>query len=304
MTLGEVCFQLAFRKQILAPELGRPDLYGQAFEGALSAHKIHLSAAIRSVGAAELGTRGQRHVLIANMVQAITEARDELPAWFMVEIAPRVEAWLDELNTNIDVGDNPLAAQQILPPFFDALRLPDAAERKDRLAQRCIHILMKGKRYLPALTILESLPEPKPKLAAECYEASGQFAKAGALYLQLDDREKALRCFRSVPDFQSSLALVRQLETHPARASLEWLAELETLLARRPDNFNRAMTPPEKKLLEAMLERGLGVQRKPPAAKKAPAIRKSAPAARKAALPRKPVIKRLPRRRFEDDDPF
>jgi tetratricopeptide (TPR) repeat protein len=304
MTLAEVCFQLAFRKQILAPELGRPDLYGQAFEGALSAHKILLSSAIRAVGAAEKGTRGQRHVLIANMVQSITEAREQLPAWFMVEITPLVEPWLDELNTNIDVGDNPLAAQQILPPFFDALRLPDAAERKDRLALRCVQILMKSKRYLPALTILENSPELRPKLAAECYEASGQFAKAAALYMQLDDPEKALRCFRSVPDFQSALSLVRQLEGHPARASLEWLAELETLLARRPENFSRAMTPPEKKLLEALLERGLGVQRKPPAAKKAPAARKAAPAVRKAAPPRKPVIKRLPRRRFEDDDPF
>ena len=53
-----------------------------------------------------------------------------------------------------------------------------------------------------------------------------------------------------------------------ARGSLEWLSELDALLARRPDNFNRTMTPPEKKLLESMLERALGVQRKKPAAKK------------------------------------
>jgi hypothetical protein len=50
------------------------------------------------------------------------------------------------------------------------------------------------------------------------------------------------------------------------------------LLARRPENFNRAMMPTEKKLLEAMLERGLGVQRKIAAVKKAPsAARKTAP---------------------------
>ncbi len=40
------------------------------------------------------------------------------------------------------------------------------------------------------------------------------------------------------------------------------------MIARRPENFNRSMTPPEKKLLEGMLERGLGVQRKKPAVKK------------------------------------
>ena len=59
------------------------------------------------------------------------------------------------------------------------------------------------------------------------------------------------------------------------------------MLARRPENFNRAMTPPEKKLLEAMLERGLGVQRKKPAVKKAaPAVRKTAPKAPKVPAKR------------------
>jgi hypothetical protein len=61
------------------------------------------------------------------------------------------------------------------------------------------------------------------------------------------------------------------------------------LLARRPENFNRVMTPPEKKLLEGMLERGLGVQRKTlPVKRTAPgATRKKAGpkrAARKGAI--------------------
>jgi hypothetical protein len=90
-----------------------------------------------------------------------------------------------------------------------------------------------------------------------------------------------------VPDFASALSLVRQMDPHPARAPLEWLGELDALLARRPENFNRAMTLPEKKLLEAMLERGLGVQRKIAAVKKSrPTVRKTAPrktAAQKAA---------------------
>jgi hypothetical protein len=46
------------------------------------------------------------------------------------------------------------------------------------------------------------------------------------------------------------------------------VGELDGVLARRPENFNRTMTLPEKKLLEGMLERGLGVQRKKPAVKK------------------------------------
>jgi hypothetical protein len=84
------------------------------------------------------------------------------------------------------------------------------------------------------------------------------------------------------------LNLVRQIENHPARHSLEWLAEVDALFLRRPDNFNRSMTAAEKKLLEATLERGLGVQRKKPAAKKtkpAAAAKKSAP--RKRAAPKR-----------------
>ena len=270
MTLAEVCFQLAFRKQSLSPELGRPDLYLQAAEAARSARKFLLTNAMQAIGVVDRGNRQEHLNHIGNVVQLISEAREELPAWFVVEVTSRAEVWLEELDRNLEAGDNTLLAQRMLPPFFDALRLPDASARKDRLAQRCVQILMKSRKYLQALTILESLPEAKPKLAAECYEGAGQFDKAAAIYLQLDDREKALKCFRSVPDFDAALKLVRQMESHPARAPLEWLGELDALLARRPDNFNRAMTAPEKKLLEAMLERGLGVQRKKPAVKKAP----------------------------------
>ena len=285
MTLAEVCFQLAFRKQSLSPELGRPDLYQQAADAARSARKFLLANAMHAIGVVDRGNRVEHLNHIGNVVQLISEAREELPAWFIVEVTGRADVWLEEMDRNLEAGDNPLLAQRMLPPFFDALRLPDAPGRKDRLAQRCVQILMKSRRYPQALTIIQSLPEAKPKLAAECYEGSGQFDKAAAIYLQLGDREKALKCFRSAPDFESALKLVRQMEAHPARAPLEWLGELDALLARRPENFNRAMTPPEKKLLEAMLERGLGVQRKKPAVKKAPpAVRKTAPRKRPSEL--------------------
>jgi hypothetical protein len=65
------------------------------------------------------------------------------------------------------------------------------------------------------------------------------------------------------------------------------------MLARRPENFNRTMTPAEKKLLEAMLERGLGVQRRKPAAKN-----KVESARAQKSAPRKPVpAKRTPQAR-------
>ena len=269
MTLAEVCFQLGFRKRSLSPELGHPDLYEQSAGAARSARKLLLANAIQAMGAAPSGHGPDRLNWIAGVVQSVAAAREELPAWFIVEIMPQASFWLDELDRNLDAGDNPLLAQKILPPFFDALGLPDAQARKDRLAQRSVQILMKHRRYAQALTILEHLPEARPKLVAECFEELGQFAKAAPIYLELGDREKALRCYRSLPDFTSALGLVRQIEGHPARASLEWLEKLTTVLAERPENFNRAMTAPEKRLLEGMLERGLGVQRKKPAQKKA-----------------------------------
>lgn len=116
----------------------------------------------------EQGNRAQHLNQIGNVIQLISEAREDLPAWFIVEVTARAEVWLEELDRNLDAGDNPLLAQRMLPPFFDALRLPDAPDRKNRLAQRCVQILMKSRRYVQALAIIESLPEAKPKLAAEC----------------------------------------------------------------------------------------------------------------------------------------
>jgi hypothetical protein len=58
------------------------------------------------------------------------------------------------------------------------------------------------------------------------------------------------------------------------------------------------MTAPEKKLLEAILERGLGVQRRKPAAKK-----KSQAITAKRSAPKKPLAtKRTPPKR--DKGPF
>ena len=281
LTLAEVCFQLGIRKKTLSPELGRLDLYVQAAEAARGAGKFLLANALLGIGMAERTHGTERVNSIAQAIQQVAEAREQLPAWLIVEITTRAHAWLDELGRHLDVGDNPLLAQRILPPFYDTLGFPDAQARKDRLAQRAVQILMKNRRHAQALTILESLPEAKPKLAAECYEETGQLAKAATVYLELGERDKALRCYRSVPDFKAALSLVRQMDGHAAQPSLEWLAELDAVLTRRPENFTRAMTAPEKKLLEGMLERGLGVQRKKPALNKVPQ------ASRKKAAPKR-----------------
>ena len=297
MTLAEVCFQLAFRKRSLSPELGRPDLNGQASEAARHAGKMRLAAALTATGAVQQAVGAEQTSRAASAIQTIARAGNELPAWFTVEVTPRVLSWVDDLDRSMETGDNPIVAQEILPPLFDALGLPDAQARKDRLAQKAVRILMKQKRHAQALTILLQLPERKPALLAECYEELDQFAEAAVIYLELGDRDKALKCYRSVPDFEGALELVRRIEGHPARASLEWLAELNAVVERRPENFTRVMTAPEKKLLEATLERGLGVQRKKPAAKKAGAKK----AVAKKAAAKKPAAPKALRKRMTAD---
>ncbi|MFL6447993.1 MAG: hypothetical protein ACJ746_09935 [Bryobacteraceae bacterium] len=293
LMLAEVAFQLGFRRKSLSPELGRLDLYEQSAEAARSAGKFLLANAIQTVGAAEQAHALDRLNRIATAIQEITTAREQLPAWLIVEITPRASFWLDELDRHIEAGDNAIVAQEILPPFFDVLGLPDAQARKVRLAQRSVQILMKTRRHVQALKILDRLPDANPKLAAECYEETDQLAKAADVWLQLGDRDRALKCYRLIPDFGAALNLVRQIENHQARPSLEWLAEVDALFARRPDNFNRTITPPEKKLLQATLERGLGVQRKRPAAKKKP----EATTANKSAPKKRAPAKRTAQRR-------
>ena len=294
LTLSEVCFQLAFRGKTLSAELGSPNLYGQASDAARAAMQFDLAAAIRAIAEAE--PKGpDRRERVMEAIESVSITAEEMPSWLIVEITPRAEEWLAEVDRNIEAGDNVLTANLILPGFFELLNLPDAEARKERLAQRSVRILMKARKYAHALPVLRELPQTDAnrKLTAECQEESGQFTAAAATYLALGEKEKALRCFRSVPDFEAALGLVREMEDHPARGSLEWLAELGVILGRRPENFNRVMTAPEKKLLEALLERGLGVQRQKPAVKKAagkkagatkPAAAKTAPA-KKAAEP-------------------
>jgi len=63
--------------------------------------------------------------------------------------------------------------------------------------------------------------------------------------------------------------LVREIGEHPAAASLEWMSRLQQFVAERPEKFTKVVTAAEKKFLEEVLERALGVSRRKPAARKA-----------------------------------
>src|SRR4029077_9783539 len=50
LTLAEVCFILGLRNARLAPELGRPDLFSEAYRAAISARRIGLAAIMDVIG--------------------------------------------------------------------------------------------------------------------------------------------------------------------------------------------------------------------------------------------------------------
>jgi len=105
-----------------------------------------------------------------------------------------------------------------------------------------------------------------------------------------------LSCYRSIPDLEAALKLVSQVADHPAAESLQWISRLQQLVAERPEKFTKVVTTAEKKALEELLERSLGVARKKPAPRKT-AVKTTA---KKAPAPRK----RRPRRGDVDWEPF
>lgn len=286
ITVAEICFTLAIRRARLSDELGRPDLWGEARKAALMARKSGLAQVIASIGDVFRATMGNRLEPLSQFVQMFSRYRDEIEPWVAVELEPKLGSWLGELEEALPAGDNAVILNQILPPFYDAMRLPDAGERKAKVRQRSLAHLMKNKRYQQALEVLATLPEPQRETEAVCRQALGEFEKAAALFEQAGNKKEALACLRAIPDFERAFALIREMGDHPAAESYEWLVEMQKVIARRPQNFNRVMQASEKKLLEQTLEQALGVAKKKPAPRKAPAAKKKAPA-KKAAPVRK-----------------
>jgi len=214
----------------------------------------------------------------------------------LVELQARSVTWLRTLEDQVDRFPTVVPDLVRLYTLFDPMA---AASRTARLHDKAIRALMRTKAYEAALKMLLDLPRADRKLIAECREGLGELEAAAADYLEAGSPKDALRCYRSVPDFDKSLELLQAVDNHPARESLVWLRRIRDLAAEQPADFNKVMLPAEKKLLEQVLETALGVPRKKPAARKAASKgsagpRKPVPPKPKAA-PRKPRIPRNPR---------
>jgi hypothetical protein len=163
----------------------------------------------------------------------------------------------------------------------------EAKARIARLREKALRQLMKAGSFQLALELLQALPQPDPKLIAECREGLGELEAAAAEYLRAGHTADALRCYRGIPDFDKALELLGRIGDHPSKGSLEWLRKVRDLAAARPPEFSRNVLPAEKKLLEGILETALGVSRKKPGTKK-PAVKKAAAKKAPVKRPRKP----------------
>jgi hypothetical protein len=165
------------------------------------------------------------------------------------------------------------------------------------MRERAIRALMKLYDHASALEILSDMPDADPRLVAECLEGVGELEKAAGGYLQAGSPTDALRCYRTIPDFDKTLDLLDSVGTHPARESLMWLRQMRDLAGRRPAEFPKVILPAEKILLEQVLEASLGTSRKKPAAKRAKTAAKTAAKTTKIA---KTPAKKAPKPRREE----
>src|SRR5271170_4184874 len=102
-------------------------------------------------------------------------------------------------------GKNAAVLLQVLPPFLEALDIPDRESRMQRLRQRSATLLIKDKQFRAALLALRNLTERQPKLEAVCHEGLNDFRLAAEAHIAAGNLKDALNCFRSVPDIDAAL---------------------------------------------------------------------------------------------------
>jgi hypothetical protein len=283
MTLCEVAFLLAFRRVPLPSELGRTDLYGEAASNAASAGRAGLANIITTLGKYERDYSAGKRESLLPLAFTLSVDHEDVEPWLLVELQPRGAAWLEALET--ELAASPSVVYRMLPPLYSLFTPAEAAQRSQAAREKAIRALMETSAFGPALTLLQELPEPDARLLAECHEGLGELETAATEYFLAGKPQDALRCVRSIPDFDRTLELLKEMPEHPAGPSLTWLRQMRDLAAARPAEFGKVILPAEKKLLESVLEASLGVTRKRAATAKKPAAKK--PAAKKPGRPRK-----------------
>jgi tetratricopeptide (TPR) repeat protein len=283
MTLCQTAFHLAFHRVSLPAEMGVLDLFEEAAHAAREIGRGDLQILIRAIAANARDSAAERGASLVNMAMQLAECKDIDP-WLVEELQIRSSSWLMMLELEVDRLPAPIYG--VLPKLYRIFAPLEAPMRTARLRYKTIQALMKQGEHAGALEILIEMPGADPKLIAECREGLKEFEAAAQEYLKAGSPKDALRCYRSLPDFDKALELLDAMPDHPARDSMLWLRRMRDLAAERPAEFNKVILPGEKKLIEQVLETSLGATRKKAAAKTAPKGKKPPPAER-PAKPRK-----------------
>jgi len=279
LTLAEICFALGFRGTRLAPQLGRPDPFAEACRAANNARRFGLAIIMDAIGRVHRAAPHDRLQTLAELAQILPNYKSEIESWLLMEIGLKSKGWVDELESALRNGHNAAILLRVLPPLYEALDVPDRETRTRRLQQRAIQLLIKDKQYAAALAELRTLPERQLKLEAACLEGIGDLRGAAQCHVADGNLREALLCYRTIPDLDETLKLLDQMGEHPAAESLQWMAKVQGLVAERPQNFTKTVTAAEKKLLQEILEKALGVSR-PKAAPHRVTRKSTAPAKR------------------------
>jgi tetratricopeptide (TPR) repeat protein len=287
MVLCQTALTLAMRRVPLPSEMGRTDLFQEAISAATMAIRPELMTLVASLAAHERNYSDEKTSTMIRLAECLNLYRTAVEPWLLLELQPRAAGWLQILEDRID--QIPDVVHPLLPPLYDLFTPLEAAEKKARLQERALRALLHGDRFALALKMLHEMPDAAPKLIAQCHEGLGEMEQAAAEYLRAGSPNDALRCYREIPDFDKALELVDRLGAHPAKDSLHWIRRMRDLAAERPQAFTKVIIPPEKKLLEQILETSLGASRKKPGKRAAP---------KKPAAPRKKAAPKPPRKEY------
>ncbi len=288
LAFSEVAFRLAFRKPVLSPQLGRPDLYREAAHHAQIAGDGDLARIIIEIARIQAHEGEPEPIFLATFL-ALRYVKDPLPSWLRIEVRERAAYWIELIEKR--ALDSPSAgdAARTIAAVATLFELPGAEDRIRRARRHAAKTLVHLGFAKQALELGVGADEWDPMLRAKAIELIGRLEEAATAYIDAGSPADALRCYRSIPDFDKALELAGRMEKSPATATLQWLDKMRRTAEERPAEFNKVILPAEKKHLEQILETALGATRRKPAAKKAPAAtsgaRKRAPTKR---APRKP----------------
>jgi hypothetical protein len=265
LTAAQVGFTLAVRGTQLAEELLRPDLLMEASVSAEIAGRPMLADAIYRVK--QLGQKYSVESAVA-LMKAVDAAPEQFEPWFASELSTHARDILLNLEQSAAGVSSYSAVMPLLPVAYKLYGVVDAEQRLNSVRRNAIQQLMAAGEFTAAMPLIEQDPASTPELKAQCLEGMGRYAEAAEIFRTQGRLNDALRNYRSIPDFDKALSLMREIGAEETNAhALEWISELRQLLAKRPANLLDAASAAEKEFLIALLEEQLHKSRRQSPAK-------------------------------------